>query len=162
MRMGEARDRALVSGGTHQTAEAGPAEKVVRVSPILVLRQREVPVCGGTPPGGPHYGVLLRSPDSRPLTFTEGPLQRRVVTVTLSLTCSLYMSTLRTSHTRDNAQETLVSTWHIHIQDAHSSPELPQKPAVQITIFKDFFFFFFFFLGLLLWHLEVPQARGWI
>lgn len=74
MRMGEARDRALVSGGTHQTAEAGPAEKVVRVSPILVLRQREVPVCGGTPPGGPHYGVLLRSPDSRPLTFTEGPL----------------------------------------------------------------------------------------
>lgn len=41
---------------------------------FLLLRQREMPVCRGALPQGPHQGMLSCSLDSRTLTLTEGPL----------------------------------------------------------------------------------------
>ena len=60
-------------GGSSQ----GPLDCLGR-SPVLVLRQREVPVFWGALPGCPHQAVLTCSPNSGPLALTQGPLQRRL------------------------------------------------------------------------------------
>lgn len=54
-------------------APRGPLDCLGR-SPVLVLRQREVPVFWGALPGRPHQAMLPCSPNSGPLAFTQGPL----------------------------------------------------------------------------------------